>query len=37
MPDVYIDDWIETNTQDTHQNKYDYSCVSFTEEVVAGA
>ena len=30
---VYIDDWTETNTQNTHQNKYDYSCVSFTEEV----
>ena len=37
VPNVYIDDWIGTNTQNTHQNKYDYSCVSFTEEIVSGA
>lgn len=37
VPNVYVDDWIETNTEDSHQNKYDYSSVSFTEEVVSGA
>lgn len=36
VPNVYIDDHVETYSQNTHQSKYDHYRVFLTAEVVSG-